>query len=63
MELIPSVRPRAGRAPRQARESPEVIEEIEREVPNTQNPPPRLLWTFVCRGDTMDVVEDEVASE
>ena len=35
MELIPSVRPRAGRAPRQASESPEVIEEIERETPNT----------------------------
>ena len=62
MELIPSVRPRAGRAPRQARESPEVIEEIEREAPNTWDPP-QLLRTFVCRGDTMEVVEDEEASE
>jgi len=45
------------------RESPEVIEEIEREAPNTQDPPPQLLQTFVCRGDTMEVVEDEEASE
>ena len=63
MELIPSVRPRAGQAPRQARESPEVIEEIEHEAPNTWDPPPQLLWTFICRGDTMEVVEDEEASE
>ena len=49
--------------PRQARESPEVIEEIKREAPNTQDPPPQLLRTFVCRGDTMEVVEDEEASE
>jgi len=40
-----------------------VIEEIEREVPNTRDPPPQLLWTFVCHGDTMEVVEDEEVSE
>ena len=49
--------------PRQARKSPEVIEEIEREAPNTRDPPPHLLRTFVCHGDMMDVVEDEEASE
>ena len=63
MELIPSVRPWAGRVPRQARESPEVIEEIEHEAPNTRDPPPQLLRTFICCGDTMKVVEDEEASE
>ena len=63
MDLGPGIQPQAYRAPRQARESPEVIEEIEREAPNTQDPPPQLLWTFVCRGDTMEVVEDEEASE
>ena len=40
-----------------------MIEEIEREAPNTQDPPPQLLQTFVCRGDTMEVVEDEEATE
>ena len=40
-----------------------MIEEIEREAPNTQDPPPQLLWTFVCHGDTMEVVEDEEVSE
>ena len=40
-----------------------MIEEIEHEVPNTRDPPPQLLWTFICRGDTMEVVEDEEASE
>ena len=40
-----------------------MIEEIEREAPNTQDPPPQLLWTFICCGDTMEVVEDEEASE
>ena len=40
-----------------------MIEEIEREAPNTQDPPPQLLRTFVCHGDTMEVVEDEEASE
>ena len=40
-----------------------MIEEIEREVPNTRDPPPQLLWTFICHGDTMEVVEDEEASE
>ena len=39
-----------------------MIEEIEREAPNTWDPP-QLLRTFVCRGDTMEVVEDEEASE
>jgi len=63
MELIPSVRPWAGRVPRQAGESPKVIEEIERKVPNTQDPAPQLLWTFVCHGDMMEVVEDEEVSE
>ena len=63
MELIPSVRPWAGRVPRQARESPKVIEEIERKAPNTQDPAPQLLWTFVCHGDMMEVVEDEEVSE
>ena len=62
MDLGPYVRPQDDREPRQARESPEVIEEIEREAPNTQDPP-YLLWTFMCRGDTMEVVEDEEASE
>ena len=47
----------------QARESPEVIEKIERKAPNTRDRPPQLLWTFVCCGDTMEVVEDEEASE
>ena len=45
------------------RESPEVIEEIELEAPNTRDPPPQLLRTFICRGDTMEVVEDEEASK
>ena len=63
MQLIPSVQPRAGRASRQARESLEVIEEIEHEAPNTQDPPPQLLRTFICHGDTMEVVEDEEVSE
>ena len=45
------------------RESPEVIEEIEREAPNIRDPPRRLLRTFMWRGDTMEVVEDEEASE
>ena len=40
-----------------------MIEEIEREAPNTQDPPPQLLWTFICCGDIMEVVEDEEASE
>ena len=40
-----------------------MIEEIEHEATNTWDPPPRLLWTFVCRGDTMEVVEDEEASK
>ena len=44
-------------------ESPEVIEEIEREAPNTWDAPPHLLRTFVCHGDMMEVVEDEEASE
>ena len=35
MDLGLGIRPRADRATRQARESPEVIEEIEREAPNT----------------------------
>ena len=39
-----------------------MIEEIEREAPNTQDPPPQLLWTFVCHGDMIEV-EDEEASE
>ena len=40
-----------------------MIEEIEREAPNTQDPPPQLLWTFMCHRDTIEVVEDEEASE
>ena len=40
-----------------------MIEEIERKAPNTWDPPPQLLQTFVCRGDTIEVVEDEEASE
>ena len=40
-----------------------MIEEIEREAPNTRDPPPQLLRTFMCRGDTIEVVEDEEASE
>ena len=40
-----------------------MIEEIEREAPNTQDPPPQLLWTFVCYGDMIEVVEDEEASK
>ena len=48
---------------RHARESPKVIEEIEHEAPNTRDPPPQLLRTFICHGDTMEVVEDEEASE
>ena len=40
-----------------------MIEQIEREAPNTQDPPPQILRTFVCRGDTMEVVEDEEASK
>ena len=40
MDLGPSVQPQASRAPKQARESPEVIEEIECEVPETQDPLP-----------------------
>ena len=63
MDLGPCVRPQDDRVPRQARESPEVIEEIECEAPNTWDPPPQLLWTFVCCGDTIEVVEDEEASE
>ena len=45
------------------RESLEAIEEIERKVPNTRDPPPQLLLTFVCHEDTMEVMEDEEASE
>lgn len=56
--LGPSVRPQACRAPRQARESPEVIKEIKRDAPDTREPPPQLLRTFVRRGDKMEVVED-----
>jgi len=63
MDLGPCVRPQADRVPRQVRESTEVIEEIKREAPNTRDPPPQLLQTFVCRGDTIEVVEDEEASE
>ena len=63
MDLGPYVRPQDDREPRQARESPEVIEEIEREAPNTRDPPPQLLWTFVCHGDMKEVVEDKEASE
>jgi len=40
-----------------------VIEEIEREAPNTRDPPPQLLKTFMCHGDMMEVVEDEEASK
>ena len=40
-----------------------MIEEIEREAPNTRYPPPQLLQTFVCHGDMKEVVEDEEASE
>ena len=40
-----------------------MIEEIEREAPNIRDPPRRLLRTFMWRGDTMEVVEDEEASE
>jgi len=40
-----------------------VIGEIEREAPNTRDPPPQLLWIFICYGDTMEVVEDEKVSE
>ena len=40
-----------------------MIEEIEREAQNTRDPPPPLLRTFVCRGDTIEVVEDKEASE
>ena len=40
-----------------------MIEEIECEAPNTWDPPPQLLWTFMCHGDTMEVVEDDEASE
>ena len=63
MDLGPCVRTQADRAPRQARESPEVIEEIERETLNTRDPPPQLLWTFMCHEDTIEVVEDKEASE
>ena len=63
MDLGPYVRPQADRVPRQARESPKVIEEIERETPNTRDPPPQLVRTFVCHGDRMEVVENEEASE
>ena len=35
MDLGPSIQPQVGRAPRQVRESSEVIEEIESEAPNT----------------------------
>ena len=63
MDLGPCVRPQADRESRQARESPEVIEEIECEAPNTQDPPPHLLRTFMCHGDTIEVVEDEKVSE
>ena len=40
-----------------------MIEEIEREAPNTRDPPPQLLRTFVCHKDTIEVVEDEEVSE
>ena len=40
-----------------------MIEEIKRKAPNTQDPPPRLLRTFICHRDTMEVVEDEEVSE
>ena len=40
-----------------------MIEEIEREAPNTRDPPPQLLWAFVCHGDRMGMVENEEASE
>ena len=40
-----------------------MIDEIECEAPNTRDPPPQLLWTFICRGDTMEVVDDEEVSE
>ena len=63
MDLGLGIQPRADRATRQARESPEVIEEIEREAPNTWDPPPQLLWTFICHRDKMEVVEDKEASE
>lgn len=49
--------------PKQARETPEFIEEIEREAPDTQDPPPQLLRTFVCCGDAVEVMEDEEASQ
>ena len=63
MDLGPYVLPQADWAPRQARESPKVIEEIERDAPNTWDPPPQLLRTFVCHKDTIEVVEDEEVSE
>ena len=40
-----------------------MIEKIEREEPNTRDRPPQLLWTFMCHGDTIEVVKDEEASE
>ena len=40
-----------------------MIEEIEREAPNTRYPPPQLLRTFVCHGDTIVVVEEEEATK
>ena len=40
-----------------------MIEEIEREAPNTRYPPPQLLRTFMCRGNMIEVVEDKEASE
>jgi len=40
-----------------------VVEEIECEPPSARDSSPQLVPTFVRRGDSAEVVEDEKASE
>lgn len=57
------VRPQGGEVQRPSRDIPEVVEEIECEPPSAQDSSPQLVRTFVRRGDSVEVVEDEKASE
>ena len=62
MGLGTLARPQGDKAQRPPRDLPEVVEEIEREMPGARDSPPQLMHTFVRRGDTVEVVEDEEVS-
>lgn len=56
-------RPRRAERQEPSWSTPEEVEEIDRQPPCSRDTPPRPLCTFICRGDVLEVIEEEEASE